>query len=440
MTIVTIGNLSLQVPNAGAPAFIMELVGQIHTSALYLVKRMIEESLETELDRFLGRGKYVRRQRAKRQETGVYCSRCLSHQRRDFRRNGHYLRCLITSWGSVLLNVPQLECQCGGNVCFKYQTVRPRQRIWDDLEMEIQVEYGRGLSYRQIKEDLDARLQSSMGLRTLNERVLPLGEASLSVVGWKKGELPPVVRVDGIWITVMFSTEETQTDKIGRKRIVKQSKRVPILAAQGVWPSSGRTQLLGWMRGDGEDMDSWRTFLEALYAAGMTPENGLALLVSDGGPGFRAAYESVYWRVPLQRCVFHKLRNVARAIRTPSSMDREAARQYRTEIIRSAARIWQAAEEMEARQLKDAFCEAWRDKQAKAIQTLERDFEDTLTFYAVQEQAVLQGEEWPAHFLRTTSPLERMFREFRRRFRNALSFHSTTGLQAATAQIAARFS
>jgi hypothetical protein len=215
MTIVPIGKLSLQVPNADAPGFIMELVGQIRTSALYLVERMIEESLETELDRFLGRGKYVRRHRAKRQETGVYCSKCLSHQRRDFRRNGHYMRHLTTCWGSATLNIPQLECQCGGNVRFKYQTVRLRQRIWDDLEMEIRVEYERGLSYRQIKADLDARLRSSIGLRTLNERVLSLGEASISIVGWKKGEVPPVVRVDGIWITVMFSTEETQTDKIG---------------------------------------------------------------------------------------------------------------------------------------------------------------------------------------------------------------------------------
>ena len=440
MAIVPIGNLSLQVPNTNAPGFVMELVGEIRVSALYLVKRMIEESLETELDRYLGRGKYVRRHRAKRQGTGVYCSKCRSHQRRDFRRNGHYVRNLITCWGMVTLNMPQLECQCGGNVRFQYRTVRPRQRIWDDLEMEIRVEYQRGLSYRQIKMDLDARMQSSFGLRTLNMRVLPLGEASIAVREWKKGEVLPVVRVDGIWITVMFSTEETKTDKIGRKRIVKQSKRVPILAAQGVWPTNGRTQLMGWMRGDGEDADSWRKFLEALYEAGMTPENGLALLVSDGGPGFRTAYEAVYWRVPLQRCVFHKLRNIARAIRTPSSMDREAARQYRTEIIRSAAHIWQAEDEKEARQLKEAFCEAWRTKHPKAIQTLERDFEDTLTFFAVQEQAALRSEEWPARFLRTTSPLERLFREFRRRFRNALSFHSTTGLQAATAQIAACFS
>jgi transposase-like protein len=194
------------------------------------------------------------------------------------------------------------------------------------------------------------------------------------------------------------------------------------------------------MRADGEDADSWQTFLEGLWEAGLAPENGLALLVADGGTGFRAAYENVYWQVPLQRCVFHKLRNVAQAVRVPAGLDRQAAQQYRSEFLRSAARIWQAADEGEARQLYATFRETWQTQQAKAIQTLERDFEDTLAFYAIQEPAARRGEQWPAHRLRTTSPLERMFREFRRRYRKAILFHSVTGLQAVTAHLAERFS
>jgi 4-alpha-glucanotransferase len=69
-----------------------------------------------------------------------------------------------------------------------------------------------------------------------------------------------------------------------------------------------------------------------------------------------------------------------------------------------------------------------------------RDFDDTLTFYAIQEQAVRRGEQWPAHLLRTTSPLERSFREFRRRYRNAVLFHSVLGALAVTSQLAERFS
>jgi transposase-like protein len=338
------------------------------------------------------------------------------------------------------VNVPQVKCRCGGNVRFQYETIKPRQRIWDDLDMEILVEYGRGISHRQIKESLDQRLQSSVALSTLNRRVLWLGQAEGSFMRWNKGEAPPVVRVDGIWITVMFATGETRKDESGRNRPVKQGRKVPILAAQGVWPTTGRTQLIAWMRADGEDAASWQKFLETLYETGLTPENGLAMLASDGGTGFRAAYENVYWQVPLQRCVFHKLHNIAQKLRPPTELDRQAAHEYRTDFLRSAACIWQAPEETEARRLYTDFCHTWSVKLAKAIQTLSRDFDATLTFYAVQEQATLRGEYWPAHLLRTTSPLERSFREFRQRYRKAIVFHSPAGLQAVTAQLAVRFS
>jgi len=440
MTIVPIGNLSLQVPENGSREFVLELVKQMKGMILHLVGRCLEESLETELDRFLGRKRYARRQRAKPKASGVYCSKCRSHQRQDFQRNGHYPRQLALGWGRVQLQVPQATCKCRGNVRLKFQTLRSGQRFWEDLQLEIQAEYGRGLSYRQIKADLDERLSSSVGLRSLNQRVLALGSDPGSFPWLKKGEVPPVVRVDGIWITVMFATGETKTDRMGRKRAVKQAKKVPILAAQGVWPDTGRTQLLAWMRAEGEDTASWQAFLEGLSEAGLIPENGLSLLVADGGTGFRAAYENVYWQVPLQRCVFHKLRNLAKAIHLPAEMDRKTGHEFRTEFLRAAARIWQAPDEAEARQLYQAFCEAWQSQQAKAIRTLTRDFEDTLTFYTVQEQAARRGQSWPAYQLRTTSPLERMFREFRQRYRRAILFHSVTGLQAVTAQLADRFS
>lgn len=440
MTIVPIGNLPLQVPESGTPEFVFELVEQIQSMILHLVSRSLEESLETELERFLGRKRYVRRRRSRRKESGMYCSKCRSHQRQDFRRNGHYRRQLAVQWGRISVQVPQAKCHCGGNVRLKYQTLPSGQRFWEDLQLEIQAEYGRGLSYRQIKVSLDQRLASSVGLRTLNQQVLGLGAEGENFAWLKPGEIPPVVRVDGIWITVMFATGETKTDRIGRQRPVKRAKKVPILAAQGVWPSTGRTRLLAWMRAEGEDGASWQTFLEKLYEAGLSPENGLRLLVSDGATGFRAAYENVYWQVPLQRCVFHKLRNLAQALHLPADLDRQAGHQFRTEFLRAAARIWQAPEEAEARQLYTAFCKSWQSQQAKAIQTLARDFDATLTFYAVQEQAALQGEKWPAYVLRTTSPLERIFREFRQRYRKAVLFHSPQGLQAATAQLAHRFS
>jgi len=440
MTIVPIGNLILQVPASDSPRFAPELRGVLEEQIRQVVGRCLEEALETEVERWLGRKRHVRRRRAKGQQVEVYCSRCFSHERRHFRRNGHYWRRLDTRWGQVGISVPQVVCVCGGNVRLSYQTLRRGQRIWHDLEWEVLVDYERGLSYRQIKAEWDQHLGSSVGLRTLNRRVLALDSDGWPPSPWGKGEVPPVVRLDGIWITVMFPTGKTYTDRMGRKRPVKQAKKVPILVAQGVWPASNRTSLLAWVRAEGEDTASWQGFLEQLYEAGLTPQNGLALLVADGNPGLLAARENVYWTTPLQRCIFHKLRNLAQALNPPSNLARKAKQPYRTQFLRQAARIWQASSESEARQRYDAFCQQWQSEQPKAIRTLQNDFEATLTFYAVQEQAAARNEDWAAHLLRTTSPLERMLRNFRRRYRLAVLFHSEAGARATTSQLAARFS
>ena len=440
MTIVTVGKLILQELQGHEDAYVRELCAVLQGNIQEIIGRSLDGVLRAEVDSWLGRGHYTRRKRSKRQKVKERCSRCLSHQRQKFQRNGNYRRSLNTQWGRIELNVPQVKCECGGNVLMKYRAFRPGQRMWDDFAIEVCLDYGHGLSYREIKAEWDKRLGGSVGLRTLNRRVLETVPVGIAARPLKQDEVPPVVRVDAIWITVMFPTGETKQDRMGRMRPVKQAKKVAILAAQGVWPDTGRSVLLAWMLAVGEDHNSWQIFLERLYEMGITPENGLALLVADGGSGFRSAYESRYWMVPLQRCVFHKLRNFAQAIHTPADLDRQTAHEFRTQLLRQAAQIWQAEDETEARLRYQAFCQQWQAQQPKAIATLTRDFDQTLTFYAVQEQAAAQGQVWPAYTLRTTSPLERMFREFRRRYRNAILFHSEDGALAVTAQIASRFS
>ena len=65
------------------------------------------------------------------------------------------------------------------------------------------------------------------------------------------------------------------------------------------------------------------------------------------------------------------------------------------------------------------------------MQTLERDFERTLVYLKVREAARRRGQEWRAEWLRTTSPLERVQRHFRRKARQATIFHSHNGVDAA---------
>lgn len=438
--IVPVGNVKLQAIQATAPNFARQVMETISNKIPGIVEQIMNEYLDEEVTQLVGRGHYQRRRHAKPKESVAECGKCHSRERQKFRRDGHYQRNLATCYGPVRIGMPQIECQCGGKVHYDFKTVGTGQRFWIDTQNFIQDEYAEGQSYRQIKSKLDQRLGSSVGLRTLNRQILPLGlEASFSKV-WSGGFAPPVVRVDGIWLTVMFGTDKVERDKAGRMRPLKSAKKIPILAAQGVWPASGQTQLIAWMRADGEDEKSWRTFLEMLWEAGLTPENGLKMLVSDGGLGFEAAYQSVYWSVLRQRCVFHKLKNVARDLKFPSDMDRLTRKDFSTDFLRSAAQIWQAETKTQAMRLYETFCAKWQALQPKAIKTLQRDFALTLAFYDAIEEAEQAGHSWPAHLLRTTSPLERMFREFRRRFRQAVLFHSTIGVQAATAQLASRFS
>jgi hypothetical protein len=61
-----------------------------------------------------------------------------------------------------------------------------------------------------------------LGLRTLNDRVRQMGQL---VVPWRQRPLedvPPVVRVDGIWLTLMRDTGDVKEDRLGRKRAVKK--------------------------------------------------------------------------------------------------------------------------------------------------------------------------------------------------------------------------
>jgi transposase-like protein len=286
------------------------------------------------------------------------------------------------------------------------------------------------MSLRWIKECLDTRLGSSVSLRTLNRCVREMAQL---ILPWRERPIdavPPVVRVDGIWVTLMMARGEVKADRLGRQRPVKQAHKVPILVAQGVWPASGRQEVVAWVLGRTEDEASWEALLSQMWERGIEPRRGLCLLVGDGAAGLTAARRTVYWDVPFQRCVFHKLRNIWRDILLPEGLEGKAARAYKRRFIRSAARIWQAPDEKQARRRHRQFCSKWEAKQPTAIATLQRDFDATLTFYPIQAAAAQRGQRWPARQLRTNSPLEREFRTCRRRLAGAVLFHSPSGLAA----------
>jgi len=185
--------------------------------------------------------------------------------------------------------------------------------------------------------------------------------------------------------------------------------------------------------GAAEDQSSWQELLYKLGTMGYRADE-LRLLICDGSPGFEAARQRVFPSVPLQRCIFHKIRNFIRAILVPPDLDRKAAREFRQPFIAQVCTIWQAEYEGQARKIHEALCQQWVKGQPKAVAVLQRDFDLTLTFYQVRRDAAEQGSLWRPSLLRTTSHLERENRNFRCRLRKAVVFHSSDGLSAAIYQ------
>lgn len=435
MTIVPIGKLKMQAKPGGKRAdYIEQVEEELERSVQEIVKSSLEQLLVEELERLMKRPPYKRRKKIGNYETQHgRCNRCQSRDIHNYRRNGYRQRGLDTRWGHVQIHVPQVECVCGGAVHVKWELLRERQRIWDDLEVSIRAEYGWGLSLRQIKMRYDGLLGGSLGLRTLNERILAMKQGAAI---WTERQLPgcaPVVRVDGLWFTVMVSTGTKQKDAKERERMVKTGKRIPILVAQGVWPDTERQEVLCWVFGTAEDQASWQELLYKLHSMGYR-DSELRLLICDGSVGFAAAQRIVFANVPVQRCIFHKIRNFIRAIDVPDGLDRKAAREFRQPFIEAVCKIWQAEHEGQARKIHHQLCSQWAQDQPKAVASLQRDFEHTVTFYQVRRDAAEHGLLWRPALLRTTSQLERENRNLRARLRKAVVFHSLDGLSAALYQ------
>ena len=187
-----------------------------------------------------------------------------------------------------------------------------------------------------------------------------------------------------------------------------------------------------------EGTQSWQNLLDHLYCLGVVAHNGLQLLIGDGSRGLQSAWQTRFWQVPFQRCIFHKLRNVRRDLTAPADLEQSMISTFKWHQVRRAAHIWQAPSEQDANLRLRQLTQSWQHEQPKALATLLRDFEQMLSFYAVQSQALRHGQVWPANALRTTSSLEREFRSDRKRLRQSVLFHSHQGWLAINSQIQLR--
>lgn len=292
--------------------------------------------------------------------------------RRD-RRNGSYLRELVTSLGPIEIRVPRTRHN-GSPV----EVFGRYKRRMDDVDDMICAAYVRGVSTRGMAEVAEALCGKEIGRSTVS-RITARLEQRVEALRTAPIEAPiPYLYLDATFLDARWA---------------RSVENVSALVAYGI-DEHGRRQLLAVTIGPEESEESWRELLGQLLDRGL---HGVRLVISDAHRGLQAAVRKLLPDVPIQRCTVHLVRNVAAKV----------PKQHRTRLAREASAVLPADSEDEACERLEAFRERFANTFPEAVEVLERGFPEATRYFAFPK----------AHWrkIRSTNGLERLHREIKRR-------------------------
>jgi transposase-like protein len=387
------------------------------------VREVVRAMVEAEVTAKLGREKgQLRPTSGQAREIDWICNGCKCTDANYFTRDGHYKRELQTGWGTIQnLQVPMLECQhCKHDVVCDFAILEKYKRFWMDLSQDAFWRSGCSQSLRDICDSWSAILGHHVGLRTVNERINQLEQFHNEPFK----QILQVIQLDGIWVTITEQGQAIVYDRCDRARHERVGQKKVILVALGFWMENGqeKRKIVDWQLAESEKHEEWEVLLSRLVKRGATAENGLLAIIRDGCGGLGQAVELVYGQsVVDQRCIFHKLKNVRDACRTEFHGD--AHQEERRQLMQEAKAVYHVESAEQAKERLVVWSTRWREVAPKSVATFERDFDATIAYYQLEGIA----REW----VRSTSLLERVNRQLRRKFRQALSFGSSQGAEVA---------
>lgn len=181
--------------------------------------------------------------------------------------------------------------------------------------------------------------------------------------------------------------------------------------------------------------------MQAPYTKGVTEET-TQLVVSDGAAGLAKALDLHLYGMPHQRCLFHKIKNLADHLQftdlalnptlLPAEAERQAKQAPKQAILTEASHVYATDVEQEIRTRAAAFCATWQSREPKAVSNFCTDFDQTLSYLTVDFPLALVS------LIRTTNLLERFHREVRRKQRDIGMFQSERGCEVLFYLIATR--
>ena len=327
---------------------------------LLAAQLILEEALEGEVEDRLGRERY---ERANGAAAGY--------------RNGYRSGQMKTAEGLVAYAAPQVRDTPEPFVSAIRQNLAGRTGALEDLAVEL---YARGLSTRDIEDaftdENGRRLLSRAAVSEISERL------------WAEYEAFATRDLSEHQIIYLY------VDGIA-ERLRAGQPREAVIAAWGIG-ADGRKVLLHLMAGSKEDTETVRAFFQDMRARGLGDP---LLVVSDGAPGIIRAIEECFPRSARQRCLAHRMRNLAAKV--PSDLWPE----FKARVTA----CYQAPSRAIARDLAGGIRADYASIVPSALACFEDDFEACI--------AHLRLPVSHRRATRTTNLLERLFLEERRRLK-----------------------
>jgi len=243
-------------------------IGDIEEKLKDLFKDTLQQALEAEMDYHLGYEKHS--------SQGINSGNS---------RNGYSQKTVRTPSGETTINIPRDR-----NGEFDPLIVRKYQTTASDLEERIVAMYAKGLSTRDIEDqmrDIYGVDVSPALVSKVTDRILP------QIAEWQSRPLDslyPIVYLDAIYFKVRKDN-----------RLINKAAYTTL----GI-NAEGHKDLLGIWIGESESASFWLGVLGELKSRGV---KDILIACKDGLTGFSEAIAAVYPETEVQLCVIHQIRN-----------------------------------------------------------------------------------------------------------------------------------
>ena len=266
---------------------------------------------------------------------------CYERSDSDNYRNGTKKKTVRGNYGEMEIEVPQDR-----NSTFEPQVVRKRQKDISDIDSKIISMYARGLTTRQISEQIEEiyGFECSEGfISDVTDKILQ------DISDWQNrplDEIYPIMFIDA----VHFSVREDH--------IIKKLAAYVILGIT----LDGRKDVISLQIGENESAKYWLGVLNDLKNRGI---RDVMIICADGLSGIKEAIGAAFPETEYQRCIVHQVRNTLKHV--PYKDMKAFAADLKT--------IYLAPNEEQGLANRDIVSEKWADKYPNAMRSWEKNWD-----------------------------------------------------------------